>query len=567
MEHQDKSKKVAHGHGMMGLASVTRTQGPPVTDLTELGARFGRMFSLPPHKETDPKLKQLPDDQVDDKMNQIFAELGKPGGPMQEKPLPQGHTYNSDVPAGYTFLGQFIDHDITLEPISLLEQIGLTPDQIRNFRTPGLDLDNVYGYGLSYEVTPFLYQQQPEHKIKLLIGESSTPSAFPNGRPRRSLVFYDLPRNRENTALIGDPRNDENLIVSQLHVAFLHFHNRLVDQLKGVVGNISERDLFHQTRAHVTYFFHKMVLDDFLPRIIGPNLLADLLNNGPHYFNPLAPNEVYMPVEFSGAAYRFGHSMVRDSYVLNDEVKGSNLFQFGASEMKAPTEYIQWKHFFGIKANHRPVSGRKLDTKLPPSLLDLPFLRGVSPVTSLAARNMMRGRVLGLPSGQVVAQDMIDNGLMPANQKLPTPDDVKDLGMDETPLWFYVLYEAHNLGNDGNHLGPVGGRIVGEVLLGLMKQSPYSPLKGFAPKISLPTTGGKFTMPDLLQAAYPQPPAQQYEYRVQYGDTLSHIAQRFGVTVNAILAINPQITNPNLIYAGQLILIPGGAVTHVWPLS
>jgi hypothetical protein len=427
----------------------------------------------------------------------------------------------------------------------------LTGRGYRNFRTPALDLDSLYLDGP--DVSPYLYQKGTGQKGKFLIGESVT-----NVLER----FVDLPRNHENVALVGDPRNDENLIVGQLHLAFMHFHNAMMAQLLGIVP---EEERFMQARAHVTYYYHKMIVEDFLPHILDTQVLMSLILRPPHFYKLGENDAAYMPLEFSVAAYRYGHSQVRGIYQFNDDTAGQ-LFDFGASHACKPTTYVQWKHFFNLDPIAKPVPARKIDVRLPSMLLDLPFLHGHDPITSLAARNLMRGRVYNLPSGQTIANYMVDQGLMQAVDVIPVSAELSAEGFTETPLWYYVIEEAQTL-RDGNRLGPVGGRLVGEVLVGLMKQTPCSYLNDFEPLINLNNAMGTFTMREFLHIAFPKPTPDPYPYRVQPRDTLSDIAQRHNVPITLILRLNPDITDADVIYVGQIVLLPGGTVKYIWPLS
>jgi hypothetical protein len=378
-------------------------------------------------------------------------------------------------------------------------------------------------------------------------------------------LFPDLPRNEENTALIGDMRNDENLVVSQLHTAFLHFHNQIVARLRAD-GHTTL--LYEKARAVVTWYYHKMICEDFLPRIIGQNMLdALLLPNGSVFF-PIGMT--HMPIEFSVAAYRYGHSQVRETYRFNTDTTPANIFERGATAQRKPETYVHWRYFFDLGPGYPNAQrGRPIDMRLPPALLTLPisFSANGEP-RSLATRNLQRGRVYGLPSGQTVATAMAANPAIPGPVPvLPLPAGWPAAHMGEMPLWTYILHEAQQLGDGGNHLGPVGGRIVGEVILGFMRNNANSCLNLPNPPhgIDLPNRDS-FSMPDLLRVAYPQPDPE-VAYTVKHRDTLSRIARRFGTTVQAILAHNPQITNPDLIFVGQQIVIPVRPNDLIWPLE
>lgn len=452
-----------YGRGLYQTA-LTSTEVERATDedLCRDG-RFGRMF--------EPSAVGGADDATEAQLR----ALGRAGGPLDEREDvdPVG---DSQMPAGFTFLGQFVDHDITLDPVSMFGR-DQDPAEFRNFRTPNLDLDCIYGAGP--EATPHLYDRFD--KRKLLVGEGTDLAGNP---------FDDLPRNDQGTALIGDPRNDENLIVSQLQLAFLKFHNRVVDEL----GE------FEPARSAVVDVYHAVLVEDFLPRLIGASVTNDILNNGRRYYNPPS-NHVFMPVEFSVAAYRYGHSQVRATYDLNDSVLDVALFELGG--FKRPRAFVQWRYMFETTPT-APQRARRIDTRLPHVLMNLPP-RVASNPASLAARNLLRGRTFNLPSGQGVAQRMIDDGVIAASAPLAPDTNVQNEGMSTTPLWYYVLQEAKEIEN-GERLGLVGGRIVGEVLFGLMAagDSPYLRRRadGTPPPLAIPQVDPtKVQIVDLLRYA------------------------------------------------------------------
>ena len=137
---------------------------------------------------------------------------------------------NDRIPAGFTYLGQFVDHDITLDLTSIGDKAA-DPDGIENFRTPALDLDAVYGLGP--DGSRQLYARNPGANAgkgpgpKFLIGKTINVAFGGVTGDHRN----DLPRSPEGFALIGDHRNDENLVVAQTHLAFLKFHNKVCDQI------------------------------------------------------------------------------------------------------------------------------------------------------------------------------------------------------------------------------------------------------------------------------------------------------------------------------------------------
>lgn len=444
---------------------------------------FGRMFpALRPFHATEQALEEL------------GASMLEPRGLLNDVSLD-----NHEVPAGYTYLGQFIDHDITFDTTPLPEQ-RIDPQAIHNFRTPRLDLDCLYGLGPAAQ--PYLYTRSDPRKFR--IGETQE-SRDQNGNEIPTSA-NDLPRSTDGFALIGDPRNDENLIVAQLHLAFLKFHNRVVDSL-GVD--------FEEARRIVTWHYQYIVLHDFLARITDPDVFSDVLAHGCRHF-PVTLDP-FMPVEFSAAAYRLGHSMVREEYFHNrvfnptadSLARGSLtlLFRFtglsdNGSLMPLPSNWvIDWRRFFAFPGQPEDFQinfSRLIDPLLVPTLAQLP---GVPGERNLAVRNLKRGLRLGLPSGQDVACAM---GIQPlAPQEIasgPHEDIIEKHGFStDTPLWYYVLKEAEVKGN-GRRLGPVGSRIVVETFVGLLRGDPTSYLSShpsFRP--SLPSAApGHFTMMDLL---------------------------------------------------------------------
>ncbi|HWI04732.1 MAG TPA: heme peroxidase family protein [Acidimicrobiales bacterium] len=394
---------------------------------------------------------------------------------------------NPDLASGYTYLGQFVDHDITFDPVSSLDRVN-DPDALNTFRTPRFDLDSLYGRGQAD--SPYLYDQ--DDPASLLVGRNTNTVEH---------ELVDLPRNQQGRALIGDPRNDVHFIVSQLHLAFIRFHNAVVDHLR---FRVEPSSLFEEARRTVTWHYQWVVVHDFLVRLVGAEMLGEVLVTGKRTGKARADlsfftwrNKPFVPVEFSAAAYRFGHSMVRGEYRINDtlevlpiltDIRVANPLQHLGGFRTLPKGWtVQWKHLFDIDDATAPQLARRMDTKLAEPMRKLPPAID-NARRSLGLLNMLRGRSLQLPSGQAVAAAMdteVPNG---------------ELGLTgETPLWFYVLREAEVL-HEGRQLGPTGGRIVAEVLVGLLKGDPSSFLRQ-APawKPDLPSAkAGTFTMVDLL---------------------------------------------------------------------
>ena len=449
--------------------------------------RFGRLFKSAeiehgPHR---PSFKAL-------------QELGKS---MVEDVKAGDHAGDSEMPAGYTFLGQFIDHDLTLDTTTDLGLEIKGDFELLNARTPDLDLDSVYGGGPKR--TPHLYRL-PYIRVGRLISDSERTPRYDLFRTKAS--YYYGPSGGEAVALLGDPRNDENIVVSQLHAAFIAFHNRTVDilveadyahqrerycdggrdcgthELAEALPPDVKRKIFETAQDHVIHFYHRLIVEDFLPRVIGPEHTANLLKKGRDFYYPDGfrnrkghIDDVSIPVEFAAAAFRYGHSQVRENYALRNGVK-IDLLSDGhddgprAFEPVRPRYLVDWRYFFEV--DHKVPYGfnhaRLIDGDLVKSLHNLGFSNvvGMDEVVSLASRNLSRSKVLHLPSGQDVARIVLPaleaRGLLGKGDDdygpgydgplwkaylLPPDERTADYLDDaDTPLWYYILQEASVFG-------------------------------------------------------------------------------------------------------------------------
>jgi hypothetical protein len=520
------TKLPPHGTPLRGLDTTPSSS-------TSTG-RFGRMFRHLPTYSLDPN---------------SLAELGLAMiQGLEDGKLDKGLGLADDdentaqldgelrIPAGYTYFGQFVDHDITFDPVSSLTRQN-DPQALTDFRTPRYDLDSVYGRGPADQ--PYLYEPDGLH---LALGRRVAPTPPADGP--------DLQRVASGRAIIGDPRNDENLVVSQLQVAVLQFHNHVVDRVRAEQPALSNDDVFKLAQQTVRWHYQWIVVHDFLRRLVGQGVIDDILHHE-SYATPsgkvhtLAPRlrffhwreTPFMPIEFSVAAYRFGHSMARPSYVINDVIPlpvvpgAARIPLF--SQTSGPLQNLngfrplpdqwgfQWKYFLphindvaGPNDAHLPQPAYKLDAELSMPLGALPASvaspetivtgRPAALAQNLAARNLIRGLRLGVPAGEDVARAM---GIKPLTEEQLygevdlSPGARADLA-GRTPLWYYVLKEAEVVAHSA-HLGPVGGRIVAEVLIGLLAGDPLSFLS-VAPdwKPTLPSRKpGTFTLSDLVNLA------------------------------------------------------------------
>jgi hypothetical protein len=400
--------------------------------------------------------------------------LGRPGGPC-DLGIDSADDADARVAAVWPFFGQFVAHDITADrsPVTHRADAG----RIRNFRAPRADLENVYGDGPAG--SPYLYAKDDPAKLLL------------------SADGIDVPRNHEGIALIGDARNDVHLFIGQMTVAFIKLHNRLVDRLR---EDATPADaLFEEARRAATWHYQHVIVREFLPGLIGAQLTTELLERGPRLYR--ADGDPYIPFEFADAAYRYGHSQIRAAYRVNARFGPAPVFpDLMGFRPVTPERVVDWTLQVDV-AGHPPAQrAKRIDSRLPAALIALPTqIAGSAPGTdyaSLANRDLQRGQAVGLASGEAIARHL---GV--------TPLTAAQLGLaergwsGETPLWLYVLKEAEAL-HAGEQLGPVGGRVVGELLVGIVDHDPGS-FRSVDPawQPTLPGRAGSFGLADILVPA------------------------------------------------------------------
>jgi Animal haem peroxidase len=463
-----------------------------------------------------------------------FSRLG-PKGKRVAKPIrvaaakamtrPGGG--QTGIPAGYTYLGQFIDHDLTFDKTDLGEDV--SPAEMLQNRSPSLDLDSLYGAGPGSPKSAKFFQA---NRRKLKVGKTSDASQNNPGRDG-----FDLPRSGSEP-LIPDPRNDENLIVAQTHLAFTRFHNRVIDELSSVPAD----QRFARARRSVTKHYQWMIRQDYLPRICDPAVVDDVFQNGRKAFEVNAdPTDVpTMPVEFSVAAFRLGHAMVRGDYEWNAVFFGGladlqTLFAFsgtGGFLTKAsplPGNWpADWRRLFDFPAAGRPElaappgtfnRAMRIDTRLVNPLGNLPpgtIGRESAPSdrnrSNLAFRNLERAKMVRLATGQGMADFLKNKGMSVTRLTKAQIRDgnggasLTDLTaaqrkalLDDTPLWFYILREAEL---NGGKLAGVGARIVAETFHRAMEGSRASIVRDPSFKPEFGPNDQTFTMPDLLFFAF-----------------------------------------------------------------
>jgi Animal haem peroxidase len=451
------------------------------------GGAFGRMFrAVPPADFGADDLHSLR------ALDVLAGKMLAKSDPADPKDGPDNE--EGGLPAAYTYFGQFIDHDLTFDPASSLQKQN-DPDALVDYRTPRFDLDNIYGRGPDDQ--PYLF----EDGRKFILGTTLSGAA---ANPRAKDLPRSLPGQKviARRAIIGDPRNDENVIVSQLQGLFHRFHNK--------IANDNPTWPFARVQREVRFHYQWAVLNDFLPAIVSMPVLDVVVPHLRKKTNVVAdkPNldfyhsrdENFMPLEFSAAAYRFGHSMVRPGYRLSETIGPIAIFE--SNPLKALTGFrefpnnwaMDWNLFIDLvpsdpKNITRTQLAYKMDTSLVNPLGHLPATIAVHP-NALALRNLERGWRMRLPNGQDVARAM---GLKPLADSqiligkftgdsadiIGTIDSIDPAFVQNCPLWTYILAEtveseetinttAGEMKIKTRKLGPVGGRIVAETFVGLL---------------------------------------------------------------------------------------------------
>jgi len=445
------------------------------------------------------------------------------------------------IPAGYTYLGQFIDHDMTLDSAFRTPPWGtILSSSITNKRTPFLNLETIYGFESPHNCC--------EPKRELLLAENSKSLLKLGDTVRGDFVHEiftgkDLPRIPNSPmAFIVDSRNDENLAVAQTQVAFMRFHNAVVEYLDR--GDTTET--FGAACKIVIQHYQWIILNDYLPRIIKKSVLNDVLTGGRQFYFP-KPETPFIPLEFSVAAFRSGHSMIRNSYnwnrIFNDdqlplEATLRELTKFtGRGGLDGKNNLvsdwlINWNWFYetsskseGLKFNF----ALEINTKIARLLGFLPDHTGkpaktFDRSTSLPALDLYRTRALGLPSGQMVAKIILgteERILKPEQIATLLSANLKYVFSKETPLWFYLLAEAE-IEEHGQTLGEVGSRIIAETFVELIKLSEPSIFKdGFQPNPDFYLGEKEFGMRQMLRFVAETESNQSFDQLNPLGKELS----------------------------------------------
>jgi hypothetical protein len=486
-------------------------------------------------------------------------------------PNARGPITGSTLPAGITYLGQFIDHDLTLDLLSNINSTQVPADQLVNERTSFFDLDNVYGL-----TNQFLNANGLFDIAVTASGED------------------DLPRNpNTGAALISDGRDDENRIISGLQLLFFKFHNRVFAELQLANPKFTIPQLITLTKQTVVLHYQYIVVNDFLKTLCGNTFFARLFDaNGKPLIHPaIITAGPSISLEFSGAAYRFGHSMVRDAYYINKDFDVFPIFSptlpsplvtipdlRGNSELP-PNQTIDWSVFFPMpKAKGFQVT-ENLDAFVTKALFTLPTTVVTDSPAILPLRNLMRGMVYGLQSGQDLASaiGIPVNEILSAsagnlvfqtlNQPIVNEGDIIHLTNtfgEQTPLFYYCLKDNHVNGN-GNHLGALPSAIIGQTFLSLLLQSPTSYLNNnFSPTV------GKYgcirpniyTMTEFITYALNIPYSVKDEIPSPDYNCFDPFENRQGLVSSIGHSLQPSLGIPGVIAPDAVVLAYPGRVIH-----
>ncbi len=544
-------QNLSHGHTATS-DNVVAPSGDQL-EVAEVKTRFDYLFS----SITDDPEAHLPATdpaKVSADLERLGQLMLEPGPVRGDPDVFQSVDGNSTIPAVYTYLGQFIDHDITART-DRPNEVGHVTDQpvvpvdpdvvsteVTNEREPALDLDSVYGDGPTLPGGPETAAKDLYDGIKLKLGTvalEGKPGEDPVIRgvriPLHSDLERDLPRGVDGDptkANIADSRNDENLIVAQLHLAFLRFHNRTVDWVRKHEPYYTDRAVFDRARQLATWHYQWLIVHDYLATVALPGVVDDLLLHPDPRFDR-RDGEVWMPLEFSVAAFRFGHTMVRGAYDYNRNFgrpTGSAPFFllfaftggggfFGQTDVLPFNWVIEWERFVEHDPRFPDHFSRKVDTRLAAALGQMinqtnqeeeadPRIKAI--LEHLAVRNLLRGYQLSMPTGQAVAAQLSLAPLSESEIQEGNSDELNqhlaDSGfLQKTPLWYYVLKEAE-VQSQGNSLGELGSRIVAGTLIGQLRNDPSSYLAQSTPwnpedGVLLPDGRGVRTIKDFFRFA------------------------------------------------------------------
>ncbi|MEP0175240.1 MAG: peroxidase family protein [Paraglaciecola sp.] len=368
------------------------------------------------------------------------------------------HSKLGKLDAGYTYFGQFIAHEIV--PCSNPE-----PSEHNYTTSPELDLKSLYGEPSQYSM---LFDDEGKFRVS-------------DNRP------YDVIRDENGRALIPDQRNDENAIILQFHVLWQKIHNKIIDL---ITPSIDEKCKLNSVATHnearkiTTALFQYLTIYDYAERILHPKVFKCYF--GTISKAPTIQTKEYIlkdntklnaiPVEFSHAVFRFGHSMVRGNYKLNidsDEIKIRKLFRGNKSNNIEPEYEIKnWSVFFDEK-NAQPAED--IDLFITQDMAEIPVVKHIVQL------NLKAGEKLAIPSGYWIKDWILQNYQELAGECNLTKCDTLTTGNYKSlipyykllnkhykchylPLWLYTIEEARLEKPISRKLGVTTSIVIAEVL-------------------------------------------------------------------------------------------------------
>ena len=437
---------------------------------------------------------------------------------------------NPFIPSGYTYLLQFVAHDLVHSAIPLSVAGGLGGGTTNARRTP-LRLETLYGSGPVG--SPYIYAldaPNDDRRTKLRLGRMR----WKENEPASGCPFRDIARTpAENVtgidrsiagvrvalteALVADPRNDDHAVMSQLTALFALLHNGLIDIIRRHEGNAGPNGQFGAAykrflcaRGALTAIYHNVIRNDLMRRVLHPAIHASYCGPDPHFIDRPEPARAEaignweIPLEFSHGAFRFGHAMVRPEYQINDLSLHDLNNTLEKSSVNDPanmpldeTWMVQWSRFFEINGS-APNFSRRIGPYLSYGLgndqifpafdeterVGLLYrdllgagLAGMWSVDALIASIGNRRPHLISMSRLLADRDYRVNQLRewlaaaPAYGAL-TDADIETLSNDP-PLPFFILFEAMQQ-TEGLHLGLLGSIIVSETIFGALASDPQS---------------------------------------------------------------------------------------------
>jgi hypothetical protein len=495
--------------------------------------KYGRMFNSEAFNPTDKQLDKLALLMTDSEV--FFGHL------TDTKSVEESISTSNLIPAGYVYLAQFLDHDISFDSRSDRfrheDHPWQSPDitKVFNKRRPFFDLETIYGFDNPTNEKEYTRAELMKAGSKTLLNLGMTTPEYldPISSGARGEYPNDLPRQEKSPlAKVVDLRNDSNLALAQTQVAFMKFHNAVIKQL----NDSDSSEVFEKARKIAIRHYQYIILTDFLPKIVKNEILteviAEIVKNGQgKYYHPAADN-IFIPIEFSIAAFRMGHSMIRNEYHWNIKRKAhiSDLLYhtgIGGTENNGINKksknklrsawIINWNWFYDFNPSGEKEKNfnfaEPIDTKFSTGLNNLipHHSSGHGRANSLSALDLYRGRLWKLPAGQDIAKEIADK----TGEEILSSDDIestfgekltqeyRDFFKKETQFLYDLLAEAEvqNKRFNTTTLGNVGSRIVAEVIVKLLFESPYSILKKDLESDEIflgKETNGKFGMTEML---------------------------------------------------------------------